>query len=603
MLQRQFRGLHRRFLSELKERRVSVDDVLTELTLLPIECRKEYESLIQQKLPMLEESTRITTLFNRLNPLFTFIDYGLLQHLISNLGSTELNEDMTSYVDVVQEFMRETTVGDVINHWPGDEESHASFSKLRAKFKDDPKTYTLERLNNFRRTFCCHVRLSEFIFGLKSLEPSESFFVTWLFPTVVVTQLSKLVRQVEHSFYESEHILSISVDQKQLYPPPVSAATGIASPTPVLSVSARGSKRKRPEVLQAGDLITPTIAPEHAITKKDVQPKSTDNTLDIIAIGWKGATRFAELIIGPNKGRNLNLWDYTDREYYPQESDDREEFTEKIKEELQARISKCQHPNLVLVFNYPYCGASSLEEHLGLIIGLSVSDLTRFLGHSIWNNAVVVQPFLDFYLTLLEYQEYLKSEFIKHEYEWRDIDREVVANVPVIPVNSNPRSPELPDRIDWLSPFWDTCLQRMTESAQYTFLKANADRIKLATGGETRKDNYEPLHKQAIIYVPGPNTSKAPVHSAVSNLLGTEIAGPFGTTPVQLHRQPDSGTTPVQLHRQPDSGTIPVQLHRQPDSGTTPVQLHRQPDPGTTPVQLHFQPDPVEKKKDKCTLS
>ena len=31
--------------------------------------------------------------------------------------------------------MRGTTVGDVINHWPGDEESHASFSKLRAKFK------------------------------------------------------------------------------------------------------------------------------------------------------------------------------------------------------------------------------------------------------------------------------------------------------------------------------------------------------------------------------------------------------------------------------------------------------------------------------------
>lgn len=86
--------------------------------------------MIQQKLLILEESTRITTLFNRLNPLFNFIDYGLLQHLISNLGSTELKEDMTSYVDAVQEFMCATTVGDVINHWPGDKESHASFSKL-----------------------------------------------------------------------------------------------------------------------------------------------------------------------------------------------------------------------------------------------------------------------------------------------------------------------------------------------------------------------------------------------------------------------------------------------------------------------------------------
>ena len=552
-LQRQFRGLHRRFLSELNERRVSVDNVLTELTLLPIECCKEYESLIQQKLPMLEESTRITTLFNRLNPLFTFIDYGLLQHLISNLGSTELKEDMTSYIDVVQEFMRETTVGDVINHWPGDEESHASFSKLRAKFKDDPKTYTLERLNNFRRKFCSRVRLSEFIFGLISLEPSESFFVTWLIPTVVVTQLSKSVRQVEHSFYESEHILSISVDQKQLYPP--ASAASIASPTPILSVSARGSKWKQPKVSLAGDLIIPTIAPEHAIAKKDVQPKSTDDTVDIIVIGWEGATDFTEGIIGPNKGKNLNLWDYTKRvyKYHPQESDDREKFMKKRKEELQAGISKCQHPNLVLVFNKPH-PPPQLFSFPGtdlVFIDLSVSDLTRSLGHSIWNNAVVVQPFCHTRLTFLEYQEHLKSEFIKPKYQWRDIGRKVVANIPVVPVNFNPCCPELPDHIDWLSPFWDTCLQRMTESAQHTFLRANADRIKLATSGQKWEDMYsdESLQEQVIFYMPGPDTSKSPIRSAVSSLLGTEVAGPLGTPLVQLH------------------------------------------------------PDPVEAKKDKCTLS
>ena len=266
-LQRQFRGLHRRFLSELKdpERRVSVDDVLVELTLLPIECCKEYESLIQQKLPMLEESTRITTLFNRLNPLFTFIDYGLLQHLISNLGSTELKEDMTSYIDSVQEFMRKTTVGDVMNHWPGENVPQMNYSELKIKFEDDPRIYTLERLNKFRRKFYSRVRLSEFIFGLILLEPSKSFFVTWLFPTVVVTQLSKSVHQIECSFYESEHILSISVDKEQLYPP--------APSTPVISVSARGSKWKQPKVLQAGALITPTIAPQYAYVQPNLSTK------------------------------------------------------------------------------------------------------------------------------------------------------------------------------------------------------------------------------------------------------------------------------------------------------------------------------------------
>ena len=536
-LQKQFRGLHHRFQSELNEQQVSVDDVLTELTLLPIECCKEYESLIQQKLPTLEESTRITTLFNRLNPLFTFIDYGLLQHLISNLGSTELKEDMSLYIDEVQEFMRETTVGDIIDHWPGDEESHANYSKLRAKFKDDPKTYTLERLNNFRRKFCSRVRLSEFIFGLISLEPSESFFITWLIPTLVVPELTKSIHLIEHSFYESEHILSISIDQEQLYP---LASASVVLPSPILLVPR--TNLKPPEVPQARGLIVPTLTPMSAVVKKDVPPKSADDSVNIIAIGWEGASRFAKGIIGPNKDNSLKLWDCFDKEYNPWEMD-KERFMKETKEELQERISKCQAPNLVLMLNDPRklicddCSDPTFLFPRRSIIGLSVSDLTKSLGHSIWSNAVIVQPFELFCLhhRVIEwYQQHLKSKFIKLEYKWSDIDPKVVSNIPVVPVNLRHGYAELPDRIDWLSPFWDTCLQRMTESAQHTFLRANTDRIKLATSGQKREDSHKPLHEQSIFYVQGTNTSK---HSAVSSFLGTRIAGPLGTTSIELHHQ------------------------------------------------------------------
>lgn len=77
----------------------------------------------------------------------------------------------------------------------------------------------------------------------------------------------------------------------------------------------------------------------------------------------------------------------------------------------------------------------------------------------------------------------------------------------------------------------------MTETAQHTFLRANADRIRLATTGQKWKDNHQNLHEQTIFYVPEPNTSNAPIHSAISNLLGTEVAGPLGTTPIELHHQ------------------------------------------------------------------
>ena len=64
------------------------------------------------------------------------------------------------------------------------------------------------------------------------------------------------------------------------------------------------------------------------IAKKDVQPKSsTDDTVDITVVGWKGATYFTEGIIGPkfNKDNNVSSWDCTDKEYVPWKSGDSEE--------------------------------------------------------------------------------------------------------------------------------------------------------------------------------------------------------------------------------------------------------------------------------------
>lgn len=302
-LQKQFRDLHQRFLSELKQKKVSVEDVLEKATLLvPIEY-KEYERSVQQMLPVLEENTRLTTLFNRLNSLFTFIDYGLLHHLISILGSKVLNVDMELYIDTVHEFIHETTVGNIIDYWPGDEISCESYSKLKAKLKDDPKTYTLEQLNNFRRKFCSKVRLSEIICGLVSLEPAKSFFVTWLIPTVVVPELKRSISQIDHHFCESEHIVIISIDQEQLYPLPLANVT-----LPLIPRLSAEHVQKQAEESLAGDLIAPTLNPKNTTVKRGIQAElSTDDTLNIIVIGWWDAPRFAKGMIGPNIDNSLKL--------------------------------------------------------------------------------------------------------------------------------------------------------------------------------------------------------------------------------------------------------------------------------------------------------
>ena len=86
-MEEQFGAIHDQFLTELTNTGVSVDRLLQALTLLPLTLRKQYESTIQGMLPELENKEVVRNLFHRLNPLFTFIDYKLLQHLVSKFGS------------------------------------------------------------------------------------------------------------------------------------------------------------------------------------------------------------------------------------------------------------------------------------------------------------------------------------------------------------------------------------------------------------------------------------------------------------------------------------------------------------------------------------
>ena len=185
--------------------------------MLPIAIRKEYESSIQQLLPAVKESDGqlgvvTSSVFLPFSPLFVFIDYDLLDHMIRMFGSAELKIEMVLYIEEVKIFMRETTVGELIDHWGGCEVTDLNYGKFKAKFKDDPMTYTLKRLNKFRRRFCSQVRLSEFIFCLISLESTESFFATWIIPAAIIPELSKAIHQLDKSFFEEEHIISMFVD-------------------------------------------------------------------------------------------------------------------------------------------------------------------------------------------------------------------------------------------------------------------------------------------------------------------------------------------------------------------------------------------------------
>ena len=233
-MEQQFATLHRELLSDLKANAgISVDDFLQALTLLPLSLRREYEKSIQDKLSTLERIPTISGMFLRLNPLFSFIDYDLLEHLIRKFGSQNLQQGATSYATNIEVFMRQTTVAQLMDCWPGLEELPANFSQIRVKFNNNPAQYTLKRLNKFRKKFCSHIRLSHFILLLIRVEPG-SFYAIWHIPSVLIPDLMKSANQIGDGFYHYEHVLSLSIDGVLIYSLNSSEAKSVSSKQVVL---------------------------------------------------------------------------------------------------------------------------------------------------------------------------------------------------------------------------------------------------------------------------------------------------------------------------------------------------------------------------------
>ena len=178
--------------------------------------RNEYEKSIQEKIPTLERADNIRKLFCHLNPLSSFIDYHLVEHLVEEFGSEQLQEDMSAYVKLVQVFYDETTVEQLMDHWPGRRDIPPHFEELRAVIGEDPGTFTLRRLDNLRKEFCSEVRLFETVLILKRFGRKNSFLVCWVVPSVFVPQLKSAIIRLRR-FFQRESIFSVTVGTHRLY--------------------------------------------------------------------------------------------------------------------------------------------------------------------------------------------------------------------------------------------------------------------------------------------------------------------------------------------------------------------------------------------------
>ena len=215
-------GKIRKFISqlqrELKKEKIMTDDVLDALTFLPIELKVEYEDCIYKKMERSTACSSVRQVFHILiNPLTTFLDYQLLEHLISVFGGSQLKQDMAGYVDEVNDFKKETTVAKLMDHLNGIEDKTLNFKELEVRFGEDPTMCTLEKLDKHRKKFCSRYKLSELVMILICLKPG-SFIAVWRIPSILVCDTMESAIRKDDPFMDEEGILSVAIAGKQIYP-------------------------------------------------------------------------------------------------------------------------------------------------------------------------------------------------------------------------------------------------------------------------------------------------------------------------------------------------------------------------------------------------
>ena len=208
-------NLKKTLLKELKaDKKVTAEDLLESLSILPTELQSEYGAYIEEKL---QDLPTVSKIFQQLSLHITFLDYALLQHLIDEFGSGQLKQDMSAYDGEIQVFLNETTITQLQDHLPGQQELPPHFDKLQMRIDKNPGKCSLRSINDLRKRFCNETQLSEIVFVLIGIGKANSFIIIFMVPSVLSPRLVEAVDRVDDNFYQRECIISVSLNQQQLY--------------------------------------------------------------------------------------------------------------------------------------------------------------------------------------------------------------------------------------------------------------------------------------------------------------------------------------------------------------------------------------------------
>ena len=188
---------------------------LSRITCLPVSARTQHRSFIEEKLTNIPQPVTFVNIWTKLNLYWDFLNYGLLEHVVSNFGSPDLKRNMLEYVHELSTFKETTRLCDFIESWPcrDDGPPQDRLKKVVVKMKHEWSRCTLQDVESFRKALVHKFFLPEFDILLQKAERG-CVCVTWLTSPSIATLLQQNLANIETEFFKKHDINAMTIEQE-----------------------------------------------------------------------------------------------------------------------------------------------------------------------------------------------------------------------------------------------------------------------------------------------------------------------------------------------------------------------------------------------------
>ena len=194
------------------------------LTALDLSRSKEHEEFIDN---IFKSDTTFHNLWRKLCKYWNFLNFNLLEHVVSKFGSPDLKHQMKSYTCDLQKFRSTTRLCDFVDSWPvtGETPPTSVLQTFVVEMNLSWERCTLEDLETFRGVITHKLFLPDFALRLKRIKKG-SITVMWFLPTPFVKPSLIAIRSTSIEFFLEQKIETICINGYDYYPSPITGVSG-----------------------------------------------------------------------------------------------------------------------------------------------------------------------------------------------------------------------------------------------------------------------------------------------------------------------------------------------------------------------------------------